>query len=268
MLFHCDSYFSIGSTHHVCQDYALTGQNENGCFAIVADGCSSSPHTDIGARLLCRTVAIELQKHGKPTEDLLLRSGEQAKNMAKALLLPTAALDATLLVAYADKQGQVDIYIVGDGSFCIKDGNGDLSGVEISYSDNMPAYLNYHLDKQALDCYLSHQASFEVSHLFQQKPTVVGTGAGFHHFSYAKGEVQQLFLSSDGVSSFCDSHNERIDTQPIWQQFTNIKSKGGAFITRRMRRFLHKTCPKNGWKHLDDVSVGSILIEGKHESLC
>ena len=50
-----DAYFTIGKEHvqkdpFVCQDYAaVVGPGR----VVLSDGCSSSRHTDFGARLLC-----------------------------------------------------------------------------------------------------------------------------------------------------------------------------------------------------------------------
>jgi len=48
-----DSYFEIGSTHLVCQDYALSGLYKDMCYGIVSDGCSSAENSEIGAQILC-----------------------------------------------------------------------------------------------------------------------------------------------------------------------------------------------------------------------
>ena len=47
-----DHYYTIGNSHSVCQDYAISGLVENGAYAILSDGCSSSPDVDVGARML------------------------------------------------------------------------------------------------------------------------------------------------------------------------------------------------------------------------
>ena len=36
------SHYQIGSSHKFCEDFALHGFNEEGGYAIVCDGCSSS----------------------------------------------------------------------------------------------------------------------------------------------------------------------------------------------------------------------------------
>ena len=53
-----DAFFSIGKTHMVCQDYARSGTTRAGHpYAIVCDGCSSSPDTDLGSRFLAMSFA-------------------------------------------------------------------------------------------------------------------------------------------------------------------------------------------------------------------
>jgi hypothetical protein len=47
-----DYDFQIGKDHQVCQDYSMVGYTEDKAVAILSDGCSASPHVDIGARLL------------------------------------------------------------------------------------------------------------------------------------------------------------------------------------------------------------------------
>ena len=57
MTVQCDAFFAIGSTHDICQDYALALNISNRSLLIVSDGCSASPSTDIGARILSRCAA-------------------------------------------------------------------------------------------------------------------------------------------------------------------------------------------------------------------
>ena len=46
-----DCAFYIGTTHEVCQDYALTGEYS----VAIADGCSGSVLSDFGSRVLSVT---------------------------------------------------------------------------------------------------------------------------------------------------------------------------------------------------------------------
>src|SRR6185295_18680312 len=92
-----DAAINIGSTHSVCQDYAIA---RNG-YVVLADGCSSSPDTDIGARLLVKALD---QRLGTPTdiEELHRESARTALGWAAMLGLPDQAVDATLLSAHVE----------------------------------------------------------------------------------------------------------------------------------------------------------------------
>lgn len=71
-----DSYFNIGSSHKVCQDYALSGtfspsDNERDyrdyevAYAVISDGCSGSDkfgRVDFGASLLCFQAVASIKK--------------------------------------------------------------------------------------------------------------------------------------------------------------------------------------------------------------
>ena len=51
-----DCAFAAGRGHDVCQDYAAAGGGADEPYAILADGCSTSPDTDVGARLLVKCI--------------------------------------------------------------------------------------------------------------------------------------------------------------------------------------------------------------------
>ena len=80
---HADAAFTIGKTHAVCQDYALA-QNASDTSPLratwLSDGCSSSPHTDIGARFWftgCKPKQNKLPKPvNEPKPHLTKRFGE------------------------------------------------------------------------------------------------------------------------------------------------------------------------------------------------
>ena len=56
-----DSAFQIGKTHDICEDFALTGtKNSIVPYTIVSDGCSSSPLTDVGSRILSFAAIVRL----------------------------------------------------------------------------------------------------------------------------------------------------------------------------------------------------------------
>ena len=47
-----DYYIEKGQSHDFCEDFALAGKIGESAYAILSDGCSSSEHVDLGARLL------------------------------------------------------------------------------------------------------------------------------------------------------------------------------------------------------------------------
>src|SRR6476659_1428102 len=53
-----DATINIGATHALCQDYVIAKDRH----VILSDGCSSSPDTDIGARLLVKALEQNLSK--------------------------------------------------------------------------------------------------------------------------------------------------------------------------------------------------------------
>ena len=83
-----DSYFCIGSTHDVCQDYAISSPDR--LRAIISDGCSSAPDTDFGSRLLVKAK----ERNFYENDDSIILS---ARNSADAIGLHDITLTATLL---------------------------------------------------------------------------------------------------------------------------------------------------------------------------
>ena len=53
-----------------------------------------------------------------------------------------------------------------------------------------------------------------------------------------------------------------VATLDVVRHLMAIRSPRGAFVTRRMRRFLSKTAPTAGWTHGDDVSMAAVALEG------
>ena len=110
---HSDSAFYIGTTHDKCEDYALHQEN----LILVSDGCSSSPNTDVGARLVCESA----KKYNayKFKKGLLM---PLCSKIADMIGLPPECLDVTLLSSYIEEE-TVFIEAVGDGNIivCTKD---------------------------------------------------------------------------------------------------------------------------------------------------
>ena len=105
-----DSTFTIGSSHQVCQDYAVAGlRNDRGlasqrnrlAYAVVSDGCSSSIDSDFGSRLLSKAAErlILSEDHAAPDDARLLHEAAslRALRLARKVGLDPTSVDATLL---------------------------------------------------------------------------------------------------------------------------------------------------------------------------
>jgi len=149
---HPDAHLEIGSTHDICEDYArgafVIHQGKKLPVAIVSDGCSSSPDTDFGSRILTWTTFQEVTAKGEAfrPSDIALKSNAPAQAGAMA---PTS-LDATLLVLVPTEEGMVKAVVVGDGFLSGKRRGGSIETWRFSYESpnggSAPGYLTYTTD--------------------------------------------------------------------------------------------------------------------------
>jgi len=266
-----DAYFALGKSHTVCQDYAAVTQGYPQEVRIaVSDGCSSSPDTDFGARFLVRT-AMGIRSRVLPHPDII---ASRAWEPALALDLPGSVMDATLLIADV-WEGTLTIHAFGDGVIDLEFKNGDRSTYSIEFSNEAPAYLSYWLREDDLDMYLKkfgcRKVSIDVSfpdgsgYSKDIEERVTRESYGYVQ-KYPWNTVKRVTLCTDGVRSFRKvtslGATEAVPLEKVLAEVTAIKSPAGAFMVRRMRRFLYDFCPKNGWYHDDDVGVATILNGG------
>lgn len=257
-----DSYFTIGKSHMVCEDYALSGEN----YVIISDGCSSSPDTDFGARLLAKVCEQELLQQGiEFSEDAVIY---KADAMASHIGLPKNCLDATLIVAQ-DDEDQVRVKIFGDGAVIAVKKDGTLTYSIAQYKNNAPAYLSYLLDRERTELYLekTDNGLYTETHFDGSRER----NFKFHGklnpqiYYFEKDAFDLVIVVSDGIESFSkpvinDTTKLFVDIPitEIVSQIVNIKGFKGKFIERRCRKFLNKFCAVNNWQHNDDLSVAAI----------
>ena len=142
-----DCAYYIGTTHEVCQDYALAGKSS----IAVSDGCSGSPNSDIGSRVLSITamnkmVELDSLNNFDEKECILL-----ARPAIKMLNIPNECLDATLLGAVLyenvlEKFYTLEAMCYGDGVIAIKTIDEEITIINCTYIDNYPFYINYMYD--------------------------------------------------------------------------------------------------------------------------
>lgn len=276
-----DSAFRMGSAHEVCQDYATAGSwtavaDVAGApcrpYVILSDGCSSSPDTDVGARLLVRAAERLLRERGGPRAcDLAeLHSGAArlALSWAELLGLSPQAVDATLLTAHLDGEELV-VGCSGDGVVCLQTAEGALDVYSVSYPGGYPLYPAYaHQPARLRALADAGLARREVTRLRaatgeRLRPAHATPGVELTEvFVVSAAGYRFVSLFSDGVHSFLDSGRaEAVPLEAVLPQLVSFKNTRGAFVGRRMKGFL-KDCVQKGWRHGDDLSLAALHLGG------
>ncbi len=268
-----DTFIEIGSQHKVCEDYILSGDN----YIILADGCSSSKNSEMGARILCYMAQQYLKYNilGYDNEaDLAARMGSwvihNAEMTARHMGLKKNCLDATLIIA-----NKVDNYIYismfGDGYIVTQDNFNHHGVTWIEYTKNMPFYLRYLIDKED---FLSYHKEKIVKTRHHEIHTPTGEKAydileqaydlpGL--FRYDLNFYKTISIFSDGLGSFIDpdagpNSNKLIEVYTLMPEMLGFKTTAGEFLKRRMNRN-SKTLKRQGIEHFDDLSMGTFLME-------
>jgi hypothetical protein len=272
---HADAFFCIGRTHTVCQDYALCGDTPNGFpYAVVSDGCSSSPDTDFGARILAKVAARRLCT-GEPLTDEFLIA--EAAGVARQCLLPDTALDATLMYAHSMIGRAVQVVVYGDGAVITKNNQGIIEVYGIEYAHGAPGYLTYHLDSRRKKVYLEETEEglksltrVRMGRNERSDQAIMPTsesGLRPTSFFFPPEEYEYVLIASDGIMSFLkavvtetSSAQEAVDFLDVVRGLIDIKGFKGQFLQRRCRKFFSKFCAAEGWFNADDFSLAGIYL--------
>lgn len=263
---HGNAFFSIGKTHPICQDYACATMIGDSPLVLLADGCSSSPNTDVGARLLAHTAAKIFSRDTFPTTRDEARAAlgaviHQAVVHVEHLGLSSRCLDATLLISYVHN-GELYILCKGDGAFVLQTKDLPPQYSQLFYPSGAPAYLSYWLNSErraqyekeyGIDYRMTDYLVDSQGEIVEPEEIPIEDDVYFTHCSAEN--CLCISLLSDGCESF-------EDTPPLeaMRELTAFKNYKGVFVERRVRRAL-KTYAKNNIAHHDDVSVASIYLE-------
>lgn len=292
-----DNAFIIGTTHHICQDYAIGGQflfqDKKNLYTVICDGCSSSQYSDFGARLLSIGVKNELEKlfvSGVEWDFDPMSCVNFAQPVLKQIGLPEESLDATVMAASVSEFGGFALNY-GDGVIAIADNYGNIYVVSVEYTDSYPFYLNYTLNAERLDNWedkhdkrkvtisaIRKDGSFQVLNedmkalsCFDNDNIHIRNESKrtFVFFNNTEKAIKYIAIMSDGIRSFYsleDTESSRtnvpLNYHDVLKDLLSFKNFNGEFVQRRLNRFT-KDCQKKNWFHSDDLSLGVIHIVGQ-----
>ncbi len=281
-----DCAIRIGSSHSVCQDYARVGSVASGItFAMVADGCSSSEDTDIGARILLSVVERTIKEYcGKWTKCYSTRYSmpnfsekstyypciRSASRVVDNLNLNHSCLDSTFFIVTTHKN-TFKVVEFGDGVFVVKYKDGKIQATEIEYPSGYPGYLSYYLDDDRRDEYLRIEKRAITKHYdvnTDKDPIIMARNNPLDPIVFTGNisDCESISIMSDGAKSFCSKEItdtsktvNQIDTREVIKELIAFKTTRGRFVERRLNKFLTEKA-KEGWYHYDDLAVATIFF--------
>jgi len=265
-----DHQFFIGHSHHVCEDYALSGNHKGLYYGIVADGCSSSEDVDIGARILAKSAEGVIKtvydgaEHPQFYWDVFGKMIiSNAQRTMRSLGVPDTSLDATLLFIIGNERHDFfSIFAYGDGIISYYDSDGLLHVYDIEYESGAPFYLSYLLDEDRRvgyanqfrgDLITTHYKENDNGELIIFHKTKESYNAGICFNVQVSSYVSVL---SDGVKTF---HTPEFQFITVMKEFMGFKNNQGDFVKRRMNA-IKRRCDKEGIKYNDDISMASIYL--------
>jgi hypothetical protein len=279
-----DTFFAQGYSHHVCQDFALsnTRNKEHQIigqpFAMVSDGCSSAPMTDIGSRLMCLTARKHLLRSlGQDTKSLLYAISSEISLLCEALGVEQECLYATLLATWVDDAKKMfRVLVIGDGAIVATKRNGIITTTEIRFPSGAPYYLKYEMDRASKDRYLATFGDrFEINKFDIHPEEGIGnystykyqldTNQPYFLYDFPLEEYQSVAVLTDGlfdltksISTATYKTEERVPVEDIVKEVVAFKGHcKGEFVKRRAEMSFKKFAIDN-IRNRDDFAMGVI----------
>ncbi|HZS07367.1 MAG TPA: protein phosphatase 2C domain-containing protein [Blastocatellia bacterium] len=271
-----NSAFTIGRTHDVCQDYAVAGSSREP-YVIVSDGCSSSPDTDIGSRLLARAAERLLRSAGNPAavamQELYEQAARKALRRARGMGLGPGCVDATLLTihVYGD---EFVAACYGDGVIALERRDGRMDVYSINFAESYPCYPAYAHQPERLRLIEERSGNVkEVAHYHRAgrddelrlSERIVSDNC-VETFSGSVADYAFVAVMTDGVHSFAEAVRtdtarrvEPVGMSRVLRELLAFKNTNGAFVQRRLNKFSGE-CRQRGWQHHDDLGIGAVYF--------
>jgi serine/threonine protein phosphatase PrpC len=267
----CDSYFEIGSSHMVCQDYALSGNYKDMWYGIVSDGCSSAEFSEIGAQVLCHVtknilmVYYDLFLNGSVTPEFiaqLLATSIRVKadEVRKIYPISRDSLQATLLIAVVIN-GFMFTFVWGDGVI-ILGWDKNITVTEIDYPDtNAPVYLMTDIEsyKRKFEDKLTKRVCIYNHREYATNKNIVSRPFEEPIVDCRKtGPGDFILLCTDGLTQYQDQNKKPIDIHEILPLILDYPNFNGQFVKRTMN-FLKRDLARKNWSHADDVGIVTLI---------
>ena len=263
-----DSYFTNAKKpEKSCQDYALNNDMIEFPYAIVCDGCSSSRHTDIGARILAHLSVDIIDSISLPDnfhdlyEDIKKKIVSKAKIFPLLLSIPEECLDSTLLISVI-VENHIHSFMYGDGYIISNNEYGIPNITKVEFMGNAPYYLSYEIYPEKKLLYKEFAQDEKTKTIYSKYINSSETKVD-HDFMVGDckriDDISTILIATDGIGSFVNfKTGERISDTEIIKELLSIKSKNGEFIKRRVKRMLQNLAEKDIY-NTDDIAIAGFI---------
>ena len=266
-----DSCYVIGSTHHVCQDYALSRDKikskKNTALIAVSDGCSSSPNTDFGSRFLVKALENLYACQEMNPIDMFFFSELNDRidmHVTQISCLDMSCLDATLLFAYKT-ENTIEVVMIGDGTVTVKAKDGMIFSKTVEYKGNAPLYLSYmYSSKRAKLREAQFDCTKTITEYMHKNGTILNSTKristnDIERFSFAIEDYESVTIFSDGVSSFVQKHDMDFSRVPEHVVIEHMIRYSG-YIPNNFYNVV-KTLSLDKKINTDDFSAATFILE-------
>jgi sulfur relay (sulfurtransferase) DsrF/TusC family protein len=197
-----------------------------------------------------------------------------AELVAKQLGLPKNSLDATLIIAYQNREDNIRVHMYGDGCIIEFFETSGYKFHQIDYSKNAPYYLSYKIDPERHKLFEEMGQEKIIKTWFQN----VGWETNVEKVNYDTNSVfnfdlnymdnyskmKGLLLTSDGFISFIEKGQpEPLNILDYTPDFYMFKTTKGEFLKRRATVAI-KQLAKENIHNYDDLSIG-VFLKGDDE---
>lgn len=274
MTMHADSFFTQGKSHKICQDYARHVAFSDVAVAALSDGCSGSPDTDFGARLLV------MEMLDAPTS--FLNAYDYAIDAVNYISgLPDTSLDATQL--WLEGVGdEVLAGVVGDGVGAARRRDGTICARRVRFKPGnagqvAAGYAAYLRDSARLDAYLAAGCNTRIEEVYVGGALVavneekIGDEDGLSQGPEDNFALETIYLASehdfvaifsDGIESFerevAPKKWEAVPFMEVLAEVMAVKNATGEFVQRRCQKFFRQFCVEKKWRNQDDFSMAAV----------